>query len=306
MPAILSGNIKMRSVGKFSCVLGLSLLASASFATEEDAIKSVTAAGGKVTYDKVGKKKGVGGVVLSGAKVTDATMADLLQFPALTRVEIKNATKVTPDGAKELGKVKQLQTLDATGAFVSDDFAKSIAAATSITELKLEGGSLTDDGVKELAALTKLTTLTVAQNKKIRGTTVPALVAVKGLKYLTISNCELGDLAGWSAIKGLSTLALTQAVVNDAGLKEIAKMTQLKSLSLLGSPITDAGLAELKTLKALESLNLVDTNITEKAVPILSAMKKLDFLTIREKQVGKDGVAALKKALPNCDVNAMP
>jgi len=299
----------MRTVGKFACVLGLSLLAGVGLATEEDAIKTVTAAGGKISYDKVAKKKGVGGVVLSGAKVTDAIMADLLQFPGLTRVEIKNATKVTPDGAKELGKVKLLQTLDASGAFVTDDFAKSIAAVTSITDLKLEGGPLTDDGVKELAALTKLTTLTLAQNKKIRGTTIPSLVAVKSLKYLTVSNCELTDLAGWSALNklgGLNSLALPQASVNDAGLKELAKLTQLKSLSLIGSPITDAGLADLKSLRSLESLNLVDTNITEKAVPILSEMKKLDMLTIREKQVGKDGVAALKKALPKCDVNAMP
>ena len=120
---------------------------------------------------------------------------------------------------------------------------------------------------------------------------------------------ELSDLAGWSALNklgGLNSLALPQAAVNDAGLKEIAKLTQLKSLSLIGSPITDSGLAELKALKSLESLNLVDTNITEKAVPILSEMKKLDMLTIREKQVGKDGVVALKKALPKCDVNAMP
>ena len=52
--------------------------------------------------------------------------------------------------------------------------------------------------------------------------------------------------------------------------------------------------------------NITDTKITDRAVPILSEMKRLQFLTLSEKQIGKPGVEALKKALPNCDVNAVP
>ncbi|MFO0823679.1 MAG: hypothetical protein U0792_11275 [Gemmataceae bacterium] len=292
-----------------AAIAGLVLAIGFTTAAEEDGIKAVTAAGGKVTYDKVGKKKGVGGVVLAGPKVTDEVMKKLLEFPGLNRVEIKNTPKLTADGVSELGKVKQLRAVELAGPLISDAVAKSLSGATAITELNLSGGSLTDDGVKELAALTKLETLSITQNKKIKGTTVPSLVAVKGLKYLTINNCELGDLEGWGALKALSkltSLGLAQTGVTDAGLKEIGKLTQLTILGLDGTPITDAGLADLKNLRSLDKLSLVDTKITDKAVPILSGMKKLSFLTLSEKQITKAGGEALKKALPNCDVNVMP
>jgi len=293
----------------FVAIFGFVLAAGLGFATEEDGIKAVSAAGGKVTYERAGKNKSVGGVTLAGPKVTDAVVKSLLEFPALIRVEIKNATKLTADGAAVVAKVKKLQVADLSGPFVTDGTAKSLSAVATITELTLSGGSLTDEGVKDLAALTKLEALAVTQNKQVKGTTVPALVAVKSLKYLTIGDCDLGDLEGWAALKTLgklTSIALPQAGVTDAGVKELAKLTQLTTLNLDGSPITDAGLSELKALRSLDKLSVVGTKITEKSVATLSAMKKLTSLTVSEKQIGKAGGDTLKKALPNCDVNVMP
>src|SRR4051812_4880401 len=92
-----------------AAILGLALAAGLAVATEEDGIKAVTAAGGKLAYEKVGKKKSVSGVKLTGAKVTDAVAKSLLEFPELTRVEIKAAPKLTADGVAELASVKKLQ-----------------------------------------------------------------------------------------------------------------------------------------------------------------------------------------------------
>jgi internalin A len=299
----------MRLAIRFACALGLAFTVTIGFASEADAIKSITAAGGKVQQDKVNKKRVVSGVTLSGPKITDAIVKDLLEFPALSRVSLRTAPNVSMDAVMTLTKVKKLQSVELAGEIVSDDTAKALASVATITELTLEDGGLTDDGVKQLAALTKLQTLVLTRDKQVRGTTIPALVAAKNLKYLTVSECELGDLAGWSGLKSLSnliSLALPQTGVTDAGLKQLGKITQLKSVSFASCPVTDTGLAELKGLNALESLNLTETKITEQAVPILSAMKKLQFLTLNEKQIGKAGVETLKKALPNCDVNAMP
>jgi len=59
---------------------------------------------------------------------------------------------------------------------------------------------------------------------------------------------------------------------------EIGQLTTLTGLYLWGNPITDAGLEHLKSLENLERLGLHSTNVT------------------------KQGVAALKQALPNCDI----
>jgi Leucine-rich repeat (LRR) protein len=287
------------------CFVGAVLVTAGS---EPEAIKSVSAAGGKLQFDKVGKKRVVGSASLKGAKITDPIMKDLLEFPSLTRVDLRDAPNVTATGIADLARVKKLQTLELQGAVVSDDAAKALAVATGLTELKLSEGGLTDDGVKDFAALTKLQSLTLLKNAKIRGTTVPALVTLKELTNLSVSGCTLGDLAGWSALKKLpklTNLSLTSAEVTDAGLKELGQVAQLTSITLDGSPITDAGLHELVRMKALQRLSVLDTKITEKAVPILSEMKQLTYLNVSEKQIGKDGAEALKKALPKCDVDVV-
>ena len=68
--------------------------------------------------------------------------------------------------------------------------------------------------------------------------------------------------------------------ITDAGLKDMAKLQQLKKLNLNGTKITDAGLKDVAKLKKLESLRLDGTKVT------------------------KAGVAELKKALPQCDITA--
>ena len=59
---------------------------------------------------------------------------------------------------------------------------------------------------------------------------------------------------------------------------EIGKLTKLTELYLTGNPITDADLEHLKSLKSLRTLDMSRTKVT------------------------KEGVEALKQALPNCAI----
>lgn len=295
----------MRVFGLLTAVACFALAVGATAGSEPDAIKSVTAAGGKITYDKINKQKVVSGVALKGPKATDETLKDLIEFPGLTRVELRDVPKMTADGIATLAKAKKLQTVALQGTVASDDAAAALATATTITNLKMSEGGLTDDGVKQLAALTKLQSLDLTQNPKVRGTTVPALVAAKNLNTLTLSNCPLSDLSGWSALKKLpklTSLYLTNSGVTDDGLKELGQLSQLTSLALDDTPITDAGLSELVRLKGLTSLRVKNTKITAKAAPVLAQMKQLTYLCVSEKQFGKAGAEDLKNALPKCDV----
>ena len=68
--------------------------------------------------------------------------------------------------------------------------------------------------------------------------------------------------------------------ITDAGLKEVAKLQQLKVLSLSGAKhVTDTGLKEVAKLKQLDVLSLGNTQVT------------------------KAGVAELQKALPKCKIS---
>lgn len=65
--------------------------------------------------------------------------------------------------------------------------------------------------------------------------------------------------------------------ITDAGLKELAPLTQLRTLELLACRVTGAGLKELAPLEHLESLSLKRTTITDAG---LKAMTRLTVLSL--------------------------
>ena len=61
-------------------------------------------------------------------------------------------------------------------------------------------------------------------------------------------------------------LNLNGTQVTDAGLKELAGLTQMQNLGLSRTQVTDAGLKELTGMKNLQMVNLVGTKVTDAGV----------------------------------------
>ena len=91
--------------------------------------------------------------------------------------------------------------------------------------------------------------------------------------------------------------------VTDAGLKEVAKLKQLKGLYLEGTEITDAGLKEVAKLKQLNFLALNLTQITDAGLKEVAKLKQLRFVNLEDTKVTKAGVDQLIKVLPKCKIN---
>ena len=91
--------------------------------------------------------------------------------------------------------------------------------------------------------------------------------------------------------------------VTDAGLKEVAKLTQLKGLYLEGTEITDAALKEVAKLKQLNFLALNLTQITDAGLKEVAKLKQLRFVNLEDTKVTKAGVDQLIKVLPKCNIN---
>ncbi|MBZ4189128.1 c-type cytochrome domain-containing protein [Niabella beijingensis] len=98
--------------------------------------------------------------------------------------------------------------------------------------------------------------------------------------------------------KQLVWLRLDGSNMDDAGLKEIAKLEGLTRLYLSNTAITDAGLQYLKPLKQLQVLNLVGTKVTEKGVLQLKTLGGLRGLYLYKTNVNKTAWAQLKQAFP--------
>ncbi len=115
-------------------------------------------------------------------------------------------------------------------------------------------------------------------------------------------NAEDADLKELAGLKQLRWLCLNNSKVTDAGLKELAGITQLQALNLCGTKLTDAGLKELAGLTQLRSLWLFDTQVTDAGLKELVWLKQLQTLDLRNTKVTDAGVKQFKQDLPDCGV----
>jgi hypothetical protein len=98
------------------------------------------------------------------------------------------------------------------------------------------------------------------------------------------------------------TLELARSPISDRGLAHLANLDQLRWLGLAGTEITDDGLQALSEMHNLEVLDLDGTTISDAGLCRLTNHARLRVVTVRGTRVTKDGVAALEKALPQCDI----
>jgi hypothetical protein len=93
-------------------------------------------------------------------------------------------------------------------------------------------------------------------------------------------------------LKHLESLDLS-SFVTDAGIKEVAKLKQLRKLWLCATPITDTGLKKLAGLAKLEFLYLSNDQMTGVGLQHLAGLKDLKKLTLQHVPLTDTGLKAL-------------
>lgn len=123
---------------------------------------------------------------------------------------------------------------------------------------------------------------------------------------LNLSSEDVTDdmLVNVAALPDVVWLNLAGTEVTDAGLVHIAGMTTLEKLHLEKTAITDAGLQHLAGLSNLQYLNLYGTQVSDAGLSHLQGLTNLKRLFVWQTQVTDEGIAALKAALPECQVIA--
>jgi hypothetical protein len=94
--------------------------------------------------------------------------------------------------------------------------------------------------------------------------------------------------------------------VNDEALDEAVKLKALRELSLAQSSVSDAGIRKLLELKRLDHLGITGTLVTDQGLLHLQKMTSLRHVWVNENErLTKQGIGALKKALPGLTVHVM-
>ena len=162
---------------------------------------------------------------------------------------------------------------------VTDGDMPRFTGLRKLSKLTVMGTSVTDAGLRELADLKTLNSLNVAGTK----------ITGAGFQYL-------------SQLLSLEILLCGGAPISDSSLIFLKPLPKLRVLGLIDTQVTDAGIPSLKALAALTELRLVGTNITDRSVNHFKSLKNLEKLSLERTNVSKKGAAAIRAALPKCEV----
>jgi len=151
------------------------------------------------------------------------------------------------------------------------------------------GRPVEEDAITPLPDLNHLVSLDLSNRLDLSPPSYDVLTRLPDLQYLYLSNNPVKIL-------------MPGAVVNDAGLSNIANHPRLVELYLDGNPITDAGLASLSGLPRLEIIDLSRTNVTDAGLKRLLSLPNLKLIHVEETKVTAEGIDAFVRLRPEVEI----
>jgi len=110
-------------------------------------------------------------------------------------------------------------------------------------------------------------------------------------------------LAKLKDVTSLVSLNLAGAKFSSASVANLKSLTNLTELHLEHTQVHDADLENISGLGHLTYLNLFDTPITDAGMEHLKKLTNLRHLHVWQTQVTEAGAAALRKSLPDCEID---
>ncbi len=252
-------------------------------------------------------KGGKDGKVIEAGKADESEMIERMLLP------MSDEDHMPPKEKKQLtpGEISLLHWWINTGA----DFNKKVKELPQTEKIKpvllaLQSGS--SDGQNKITDVpeTPVAKPDEAIVKRLKEAGVIVIAVAKNSNYLLVSFVTAGPAAD-SLIKLLEPLKkqivwlkLDNAIINDASMDEIAKLSTLTRLYLSNTYITDKGLAKLQSLLQLQSLNLVGTKITAQGLMQLNKLKNLKNLYLYHTGVNNSDWELLKKTFPAANIDS--
>jgi hypothetical protein len=214
-------------------------------------------------------------------EISNADLARLKSLTNLTHLNLHTLPQVNDTGLGHLRTHTKLHDLHIYTCPVTDAGLAHLKGLVELDSLALGGPEITDDGLKHLVDLPKLRRLLM-----LAGTATGDKVLVLLKAHPQVRIFSPGMNFTNDGMRGL------RAVV-----------PELSQLHLVGgTKVTDAGLEHLKGWNSIEWLRLDGPTFTDGGLQHLAGLKNLNLLQLYKTRVTADGVAALRKALPDCNI----
>ena len=243
-------------------------------------------------------------VWLNDARITDAGVRYLLDFPRITSLDL-GGTPISEDALLPvLRQHRELDTIGRQETQIGDATLEVLGGIPTLRSLTLHSTQLTGAGLHHLGKLPALTSLVLDSNR-FGPAGLAGLSASPSITEVTLISTDVTDehMAALAAMPALSSVNLSGTAITDEGLRALAASKSITSLVLSDTKITDEGLAHLAAMPALRSLAVDGTQVTDAGLEPLLTSTRLSDINVNRTQVTAAGITRLRQALPDCSVN---
>ena len=255
-------------------------------------------------------------LTLWSGRMNDAGLACLADLPKLSFLSLRSGN-FTDDGLSHVKKCSSLRILDLMHLPITDVGLQHLSGHPRLENLRLYNTEVTDSGLVYLKSMPSLKKLNIGkrgQKDQITDAGMVHLAQIDSLEYLDLPGgitdkgmahiAELNNLKHLqgggdsdavlqhlSKLQSLECLATGGTDFTDAGMDDLAKLTNLKDLRLFfADSISNEGLAKLKTLKSLERLTLSCKNVTIAGLSHLNELPDIVDLKVRNIKYDNSGL----------------
>ena len=265
------------------------------------------------------------------AHADDASVATMLEGlggkvvrkdGVVIEIEFRDSSGLGAEQWERIGGLAGLKKITVYGkaAGLNDATVPQLLKLKNLESLSADGAQLSDSGLRVLAGCTGLRSVSFFHlSFRLEGFTgegFAAWEALPNLEKLTVAGMSMGDagFAAISKIKTLKELRTWHTAQSEAGNALIAFLPNLTSLMLgqrlpgEGKPpsLTDVSLKTIATIKTLESLEIGEARFSLDALRQLGALPHLKKLKITKTEIAGPDIMTLQAELPQVKVEFLP
>ncbi len=226
---------------------------------------------------------------------TDENLRLLAQLPELERVTIYYG-KYTKDGMSALASLTNLRGFEIYKSDVPADAFAILPKLTKLTYLSLGDYPVTDEVIGYAAQIKGLKTFNHNQSAMTPAGFLKFLNGVESLEQLTLFGDYVDDacMKRIGQMKDLKRFWTNSKTITSAGWVHLAGLSKMEDLFLSGTNFGDDDTRSLEGMKNLKSLVLNSTKVTDNGMPSLAGLTKLHDLGLQGTKITDKGMAAVK------------